>query len=277
MNAATQETGPSPFFPPIGVTPLMYAISGGQVAAANRLIGGGANVNAADEKGRTALMRALPHVELVRLLLAAGARPTDEDQYHSTVLSQARSYPQARELIEKSLPRPADAGTTRLPQKCVARRTMVDLPTGFARITLVDSQTLGPAGPGGDAFEEAIQNSNADRHQEAIASFDRAIAAGLDALREGYANGNVGVMLLDQGDLAGAVDRFVTVLCADRALNEAVFKATAYLSLIVGEQGRPDDARELAQVAGKAGSNLGVSLAPTAAEKVRRLVRSGSV
>ena len=58
-----------------GATPLMYAAAVGSAGAMTLLLDSGANANATNASGATALMWAVTDIEKVRLLLARGADP----------------------------------------------------------------------------------------------------------------------------------------------------------------------------------------------------------
>jgi tetratricopeptide (TPR) repeat protein len=148
----------------------------------------------------------------------------------------------------------------------------------YLSVSLVESSTLsGNAGAGGAAFQQAIQNANNRNDDGALRSYREALGAGLDPLRQGYAHANIGtILLLKKRDLAGAVEEFLTVLKLKQALYESVHDAAQYMSLILQEAGRQQEADELRKIAGKTAARLGYSLAPDVAEKVRNLARSAS-
>src|SRR6476646_2256525 len=56
-----------------GTTPLMYAAASGSIDSVRALLAAGADVNAANDFGATALMWGITDAEKVRALLAAGA------------------------------------------------------------------------------------------------------------------------------------------------------------------------------------------------------------
>ena len=84
-----------------GDTVLMWAASTGRLDIVVQLLRAGANVNAENKKGYRALYRAAykDHVELVKLLLVAGAEPKAVNAHEKTVLDQAREWQQL-EIIE---------------------------------------------------------------------------------------------------------------------------------------------------------------------------------
>ena len=88
-----------------GWTPLMYAALYGDAAAVGLLLDKGANVNAQNEDGATALMYAIDNVEKTRLLLDHKANPNLRSGQGRTALLIAvqwpGSYPIAKLLIER--------------------------------------------------------------------------------------------------------------------------------------------------------------------------------
>jgi tetratricopeptide (TPR) repeat protein len=140
-------------------------------------------------------------------------------------------------------------------------------------VTLVDSSTMGAAGPGGDAFQQAIQCSNSRDARGAISAFEKALTLGLDPLRQGYAHANLGALKLKRGDLAAAAEHLLTVLAFKQALYESVHDAAQYLSVILSELGRLEEARALQALSMRTQAKLGYSLSPSVAEEVRQLVR----
>jgi len=144
-------------------------------------------------------------------------------------------------------------------------------------ITLVESSTLGNAGPGGESFQRAIQNMNNQNYDGAASCFREALNAGLDPLRQGYAHANLGTILLKKSDLSGAIQEFFKVFALKQALYESVHDAAQYLGVIMHAIGRKEEASALQQLAGRTSVRLGYSLSPDVAEKVRSLARSVSV
>jgi hypothetical protein len=140
-------------------------------------------------------------------------------------------------------------------------------------IELVDSKALGSPGPGGGAFQQAIQCLNASDPGGGVAAFETALRQGLDPLRQGYARANLGELKLKQGDLGGAVEHLIGVLDSGQALYESVHLAVQYLAVILTELGRLQEAGRLQGLASRTSAHLGYSLSPAAAERVRQLVR----
>jgi uncharacterized protein len=72
-----------------GYTPLIYAASLGQTEKARVLFDCGAEVNATNKAGQTALHLAVYHPEIIPLLLSAGANPSVRDDYRETPVERA--------------------------------------------------------------------------------------------------------------------------------------------------------------------------------------------
>ena len=113
VSLAAQTTGPSSSLPAVKGEPtvpaLMLAVQSGDAAAVDQLLKRGADPNQTDAAGATALMWAIPDIEKVRRLVAAGAnvnaRSTDTGR---TPLLIAANYPGTVELLKLLLARGAD-------------------------------------------------------------------------------------------------------------------------------------------------------------------------
>jgi len=85
------------------VTPLMRAARKGEVDSVKRLLAEGADVNARDWTGKTALLRACVYArtspQVVALLLAAGADPNAADRAGVTALMGAASFAEDNSLV----------------------------------------------------------------------------------------------------------------------------------------------------------------------------------
>jgi ankyrin repeat protein len=91
------------------LTPLMTAALQGSVTDLDRLIAGGADVNAATKSGMTALMCAVSHPAAVGRLLRAGADPNARALSGHTALVLAAGYDGAEESVRRLLERGANA------------------------------------------------------------------------------------------------------------------------------------------------------------------------
>ena len=80
-------------------TPLHWAAQHGLYSIAERLMGNGAAVSAADHFGRTPLHLAVPYADVVALLLDSGARPNAPDMFGRTPLHAALQYPATVALL----------------------------------------------------------------------------------------------------------------------------------------------------------------------------------
>ena len=119
-----------------GATALHYAAQQGQAAAVDFLLSRGAQVNAADHAGRTAL-HVTSDAAIARALLGAGADKTATDDTGATAygfILQAKLEPAAfREHIERrreilqSLLDDDDSGARMLDRRAVAKRTLAEM------------------------------------------------------------------------------------------------------------------------------------------------------
>ena len=92
-----------------GRTPLMIAASIGSIDAMKLLIEAGADVNAADSFGATALMFAIRDIAKVRVLLDAGARANEKSRQGQTALLLAASTTGSIETVRLLVAKGADA------------------------------------------------------------------------------------------------------------------------------------------------------------------------
>lgn len=97
--------------------------------------------------------------------------------------------------------------------------------TAHTSLALVEGSRLGTPGPGGAAFQQAIQHMNANNIEGSLHSFQEALDKGLDPLRHRYAQANLGQLLLKKGNLQEAVAQFVKVLENNQALYDSVHLA----------------------------------------------------
>ncbi|MBU1055520.1 MAG: ribosomal protein L7/L12 [Proteobacteria bacterium] len=141
----------------------------------------------------------------------------------------------------------------------------------YLTIILVESSTLGSAGPGGDSFQKAIQNMNNRDDATAIRCFEEALIKGLDPLRQGYVHANLGEMYIKTNVIEKALDEFKKVLNFKEALYESVHTAVQYLSILYRELGQPEVINVLEQLKYKTSSKINTSLSPETVERVRQL------
>lgn len=143
------------------------------------------------------------------------------------------------------------------------------------RIDLVDGGDLSSkADPGEKLLQQAIHSHNQQRFDEAAIYFEQALKKGIAPLRQGYAMAELGEIMIRRGNIEGAIEQFLRVLSFDEALYESVHHASQYLSIILSEVGRTEEANALQNLAFKTQTHLGYSLSQSAAESVRNLVRS---
>ena len=91
-----------------GRTPVMLAAGVGTIDAMKVLIDAGADVNAVDSTGATALMFGIRDIAKVRLLLEAGARATDKTRQSQTALLLAASTTGSLEIVKLLVAKGAD-------------------------------------------------------------------------------------------------------------------------------------------------------------------------
>jgi Ankyrin repeats (3 copies)/Planctomycete cytochrome C len=85
-----------------GITPLMYAALYGDAASARLLLDKGADPNARNDAGATALMWAVDDLETTRLLLERGADPNVRSADARTALLLAAGRSGASEVVKRS-------------------------------------------------------------------------------------------------------------------------------------------------------------------------------
>jgi tetratricopeptide (TPR) repeat protein len=144
-------------------------------------------------------------------------------------------------------------------------------PSSCLSIILRDSKSLGPAGPGGSRFQDAIQSLNNRNDQQAIDYFKEALNLGLDSLRQGYAHADLGEIYLRNNEIEKAMNQFIKVLNYKEALYDSVHLASQYLSIIYRGLGKPEIVNVLEQLKYKTTSKLNYSLSPEAVNRVSRL------
>lgn len=105
------------------LTPLMVAVPHGNYATVELLVNAGADINAKDARGMTALTFAVssdhPDPRIVRLLLAKGADPSLKSKDGETALDWAMKYqnPEILAALGSSRPKPAAIRDPNLPGK----------------------------------------------------------------------------------------------------------------------------------------------------------------
>ena len=107
LNALLKSRGPNTR-DSRGTTPLMYAAAGGSVDALRALIAAGADVNAANDFGATALMWGITDAEKVRALVAAGADVRARSRMGRTPLYLAAANDGSSATVKLLLERGAD-------------------------------------------------------------------------------------------------------------------------------------------------------------------------
>ena len=144
-------------------------------------------------------------------------------------------------------------------------------------LILVESNALGTAGPGGSSFQNAIQSWNLHNFNEAASQFKEALRQGLDPLCQGYAYANLGIIMVKKDKLLEATEHFLKVFTFERAIYESVHDSAQYLSVILDEVGRQEEAGMLKKLVSQTQAKLGYSLSTSAIEQVRRLVHETEI
>lgn len=128
-------------------TRLIDAVKTGELAAAQRLLGEGADLNARDEQGATPLMLAASagDLEMVRVLLAAGAAVNARTESGWTALSKAAYSAETKR------------GFADVAQALIAAGADVEAPIGYGVRPLMLA-----AGYGETAVVEVLLNAGAD-------------------------------------------------------------------------------------------------------------------
>lgn len=97
---------------PAGTTPLMAAVLEGDAASVRTLLDGGADVNARNDAGATALMWAITDLEKTRLLIDRGADVNARSDDQRTPLIIAAGLPGASPVVKLLLDRGAKVSAT---------------------------------------------------------------------------------------------------------------------------------------------------------------------
>ena len=156
-------------------------------------------------------------------------------------------------------------------------RTIPVIPRSILTLALVDSRSLGDAGAGAASFQQAIRSWNEQNLPAAESHYRQALRTGVAPLHEGYAHANLGAILLKRDDLIGAMEQFLQVFAAPSALYESVHEPAEYMSIILAEVGRAEEAALFRQLADKTGAKLGSRLASGAAAHARELARKAQI
>lgn len=163
----------------------------------------------------------------------------------------------------------------------------MNLPTITAEslaFRLVEAENLPDPGAGGEAFQKAIAANNAatqsrilsDRQHhsnEKRQQYETALTLGLDSLREGYAQANLGEDAVLRGDIQGGVTWFQLVLGHKEVLFDAAHTAIQYLTIIYRTSARPSETALLGRIYVKTHERLGHRLAPEIVSKAEAAVR----
>ena len=260
-----------------GSTLLHKTIAKGMMKVVTAILKTGkANVNGANKNGTTPLMKAVKanNGKAIELLLAHKPDVNLKDNKGFTALDLAGNG-RSKKTVAMLEQAGAQYGVTTAPtgQEPGEKEGLPEISAAVTNIYLVDSSTIRPTGAGGSFFQAAIQCHNNRDDNGAARNFQKAIDAGLDKLRQGYAHANLGVLQLKRNEVAAAISHFIKVFALKEVLYESAHDAAQYMAVIYSELGRTDEAAQLEQVAYQTRARLGYSLAPDMAEKVRKSVR----
>jgi len=280
-----------------GATALAYAAQGGAPTVVEALMNKGADPNCREYDGYTPLIRAAMngHAQAVEMLLSAGAERSATQKHGRTALSFAKERGHVevvRLLLRDEIP-PKVTGD--LPVSAIAPEaarggsapdmfslsiqngTIPPIPRDILKIELVGSRSLGDAGAGAASFQQAIRSWNEQDFAAAERHYRHALQTGLAPLHEGYAHANLGAILLKRDDLVGAIEQFLQVFSARSALYETVHEPAEYMSVILSEAGRADEAALFRQLADQTGARLGTRLSAEAAAHAQALTRAAQI
>jgi hypothetical protein len=127
-------------------------------------------------------------------------------------------------------------------------------------------------GPGADLFEEGVRAWNGGDRDRAASLYAEALGSGLTPTWAAGAQGALGEIHLNRGDLANGVDYLLESLRTRPITAGRAHESAVRLEIIYEEASRHDEAGALAHVAG-ATARPGIVLAHSYAETLRELVR----
>lgn len=272
------QRGADPARPqPTGIPLLSNVVAKGMINVASALLKTGKiNVNDTDKHGMTALMKAAKagNANAVTLLLAYKADVNLKDKQGDTVLDMMVRKKGSKKIIGLLKDAGAQHGDTPpAAAKDSAKDGLPVISAAVVELQLTDSSQLGAPGAGGSLFQDAVQCLNNLDNTGAASNFKRALKAGLDPLRQGYAHANLGTLCIKKNDISGALDHFMEVLDLKNVLYESAHDAAQYMYIIYAELGRRDEAARLQGLASTTQAHLGYSLAGDVADNLRKTVR----
>lgn len=147
----------------------------------------------------------------------------------------------------------------------------------YLSVEMIQPTQLGDLGPGGETFKRALANWNAEKHEDAARLYQQALGEGLSSLAEGASRGNLAQIMLRRKKLPEAIEQLLAILRLKTATYDSVNDAAQYLSLILTELGRSEEASALQALASKAQAKLGYSLCEDAKASVRQFVRESQM
>jgi tetratricopeptide (TPR) repeat protein len=151
----------------------------------------------------------------------------------------------------------------------------LDIPTitdEYLGVEMIQPTSLAGLGAGGETFKAALASWNSSNFDAAGQLYERALREGLIPLAEGAARTNLGQIMLQQRNLTAAIQQFLAILKLKQATFDSINDASQYLSVMLAEIGRVEEARALDGLAKKAQARLGYSLKEDAKESLRNLV-----
>lgn len=238
---------------------IFEAARKGDINEVKAYIEHGGNVNVKDSEGFTPLFYAADFnkTEVMKLLVNAGA-----DHFgHSALIECLKNAGIEIPLRETRFP---DLSKEVKPQ---------DIPLitdGFLAIKM--NRDMGDdLGKGKDTYMKGIDAWNKRNFSKAEEYYNKALQEGLAITAQAAARNKIGQCMLDRNNLSGAIQQFLLFFQLKEATYSSVNDVAEFLSVILDEIGRSEEAGKLKQLARLADGTC--CLSTEIKNKVRQLVR----